>query len=93
MFVFGPGLLLIGSPLDLVAVIVPALIGIVALAVGVEGYWRDPLGWPERLLLVGASLSLVKPGLATDALGVGLVLAAALVHRLRRRPVRLGAAG
>jgi TRAP transporter 4TM/12TM fusion protein len=82
MFVFGPGLLLVGGPLQILAAIPTAVVGIIVLGIALEGYWGGHLTVVERGLLLAASLTLVNPGLVTDAMGVGVIL---IVFLLRRR--------
>jgi TRAP-type uncharacterized transport system fused permease subunit len=71
MFVYGPSLLLIGSFLEIITTSVTAVIGILALAASLEGYLlrRCPV-W-ERIALFAIALLLMKPGLVTDAAGIG----------------------
>lgn len=65
--------------------IVSAVIGIVCLAGAVEGYLISHCKSYERLLLGIAALSLLKPGLLTD--GIGLV-ALIIVYALQRGRVK-----
>src|SRR5690606_24700308 len=66
MFVYGPQLLLIGDPIDILHASVTASIGVICLAAGAVGYARRPLAWWERIIAVAAALTLVYPGLVTD---------------------------
>ncbi len=72
MFVYGPALLLQGSVVEIVIASATALAGVTALAAAVIGYMRRPLAAWERLLLLGAALALIFPGLASDAIGVAV---------------------
>lgn len=79
MFVYGPALLLRGEPVEVFWAVVTATLGVIALAAGLEGWLLVLATWPERAILVGAAFALIKPGLATDALGLaGFVLVYAL---------------
>jgi TRAP transporter 4TM/12TM fusion protein len=74
MFVYGPSLLFIGSPFDIISSAVSASFGVIALAAGMMGFFvRDLKAW-ERLVLIGAAFLLIKPGLYTDAVGYILLL-------------------
>ena len=75
MFVFGPSLLLIGPWEKVALTVVTSTIGVTLLAGGIAGYLMGPAGALTRLLFVAAAFTLIKPGVATDA--VGLMLAAA----------------
>ncbi len=86
-FVFNPALLLIGVDHlgEALAVILPALLGMLAFVVGTQGYFLAPLSWPERLVALAASFLLIRPGLLTDTLGALLLLGLYLFQRYRRR--------
>ena len=74
MFVYGPSLLLIGEPLEIVQTIVTATIGVVCLAGALHGWFVFGAArlW-ERVLLIAGALVLIKPGLYTDLAGVVLI--------------------
>jgi TRAP transporter 4TM/12TM fusion protein len=74
MFVFGPALLGMGEPLAIALAVVTACIGIFALSVGIVGWFLLPLTLVERLVWGATSLLLIKPGLESDLLGVGILL-------------------
>jgi TRAP transporter 4TM/12TM fusion protein len=59
VFIYNPGVLLIGSVADVVLSIVTATIAIVALVCAQEGYLGRPLGVTTRLLLVALGLALM----------------------------------
>lgn len=74
MFVYGPALLLIGTPGEIVLAFVTGLLGVISLASAGMGYARRPLkGW-ERSLAAVVAVALVLPDLLTDVVGLtGLV--------------------
>lgn len=73
MFVYAPQLLLVGSTGKVIIATVTSMIGVVALAASVVGWLKTRASVPERVLLMGAALSLIKPGIYTDILGLGLL--------------------
>ena len=73
MFVYGPELLLIGSPVEIMLAFVTALLGVIALASAGMGYARRALRVWERAIAICAALFLVYPGLPTDAVGLLLL--------------------
>ncbi len=89
MFVYGPALLLVGSPLTIAIAIVSAMAGVTALAAAAIGFTKRPLAIWERALLGAAALALMLPGVLTDAFGF-LVLA--LVF-FRKVPASVGHGG
>jgi len=84
-FVYGPGLLLVGSPGTIALAILTGLAGVVALAASVVGWLRGPLSPWDRAVLAAAAVALVFPGLVTG--GAGL-LALAWTAR-KRAPVAI----
>jgi TRAP transporter 4TM/12TM fusion protein len=81
MFVYGPELLLIGNPVEIMLAFVTGLLGVIALASAGMGYARRPLRIWERAIAVCAALLLVYPGLPTD---VGGLLLLAFIFTSRR---------
>ncbi len=74
MFVFAPSLLLQGDVGDMVLAAITATIGVICLAAGLHRYFfLGPARWWERILLIAAALVLIKPGLASDLVGIGLI--------------------
>lgn len=74
MFVFSPALLLTGDFVTVSMAAVTATIGVTCLAGGLHAYFFFGLArWWERLMLITAALVLIKPGLTTDLIGLGLV--------------------
>lgn len=56
VFVFHPALLLQGSPLEIIITFISATIGIVLLAIALEGFLWRPLKWVVRILLAAAGV-------------------------------------
>lgn len=85
-FIYNPFLLLLENDLlRTVIAIVSALIGIYAIASSVGGHWRLALNPLERILLFIAALTLLDPGLVTDAIGVTLMGVVWLLVFVRQR--------
>jgi TRAP transporter 4TM/12TM fusion protein len=70
MFVYGPALLTIGEPLDVLLAAGTALVGVVGLAAAAEGWLLGRMAVWERLLTLGSALLLIKPGWMTDLAGL-----------------------
>ena len=77
MFVYGPPLLMIGEAWQIVLAALSAIAGVTLFATGIQGFAFGPLSRLQRGLLLIASLTLIKPGLWTDL--VGLVLAVVVI--------------
>jgi TRAP-type uncharacterized transport system fused permease subunit len=90
-FVYGNELLMVGEFVDVVLAIVGASIGVVLLAVAMEGYFRGPLQWWMRALAAAAAICFIMPGLTSSALGLALAAASLGGERVARR-IRQGSA-
>ncbi len=73
-FVYGPELLLIGSPFAIVLATVSAVAGVTAIAAAVVGYARGPLPVWLRVTAGLAGAALLMPGAASDAGGLAALL-------------------
>lgn len=74
IFCYNPGLLMIGaSNWEVVFIVCTAAVGIASLSFASVGYWLRNLHLWERLILVGAAITLITPGLKTDLIGLALM--------------------
>jgi TRAP transporter 4TM/12TM fusion protein len=83
----GVGLLLKGSVVNVIHVTVTAIVGIAALACGVQGWMFQRTTWLERSLLIAAGLLLLYPARIGDIAGVALAgtVAATQYWKIKRR--------
>ncbi|KJS12911.1 MAG: hypothetical protein JL56_10785 [Desulfotomaculum sp. BICA1-6] len=72
MFVYAPSLLAIGESTEIALATVTALIGVLALAAASVGYFIRKANVIERIVFLCAALTLIKPGIMTDIIGLGL---------------------
>ncbi len=79
MFIYAPPLILAGSPAEIATTTLTALIGVVALAGAVIGHVTGPLALWRRIVLLGAAIALIAPGLIWDGIGLALLLGAAFL--------------
>ncbi len=88
LFFFNPELLLlnISGFADGAHVVITATVGMLAFVVGTQGYFLRRMALYERALMVAAAFSLIHPGIKTDLLGAGLIVAAYLSQRFLRKP-------
>ena len=102
MFVLDPaglGLLLMGSFknlataswLDIATVSVTAMIGIAALAAGMQNWLFTQTTRPERWMLIFAGLALVYPKALFDYIGIALFVVVIVMQKLRRSEAHAGA--
>lgn len=86
MFVYRPGLLMLGTWQEVVTAVAFAIAGIIILSIALEGCFLRPLSWLERALAFASGLALVVPRLDWNLGGLA-VLAALLI--LQWRPWKL----
>ncbi|QXM05238.1 TRAP transporter permease [Crassaminicella indica] len=84
MFVYSPILLMQNVVVwRLILAIVTGLLGIVSLGAAAENYFISSLRVYERILAFIAALLLVKPGIISDAIGIGLLILFVSLHYIR----------
>ena len=86
MFIYGPALLLDGSPVEIALTSATAAAGVTALAGALMGFVRTRLGHWERGLLGAAALALIVPGLYSDLFGLVVLSAFVLGRRAGTGP-------
>jgi TRAP transporter 4TM/12TM fusion protein len=86
IFVYQPALLLHGSTGEVLLAATTAILGTVALAGAVSGYFFGNISWWQRVVLGIASITLIYPGWKTDFAGIVLV-AIVIAARNFPRPV------
>jgi TRAP-type uncharacterized transport system fused permease subunit len=74
MFVYNPALLLVGSGGDVVRACVTSLIGVIALSGATMGFLFRRLTPIERILMGGAGIASIFPGLTSDYIGIPLAV-------------------
>lgn len=86
MFVFAPALLFIGSAGEIIQATITALIGVYALAVGLQGWgFKGNLNPVQRVLVLTTALLMIFPGWLTDIPGVLLLALLYLWERIATR--------
>lgn len=89
MFVYGPQLLLIGSTTMIVISATTAIVGILALSAGTQGYFYSSASYLERIALVVGAVVLIAPGLLTDLAGFAIITAVFLKQYVVNKPPEL----
>lgn len=74
MFVLNPTMLLINASfVQIILFAVTSMIGMFAIAGGLEGYMKTKLPVWQRIVAVGAGLMMIDPKIVTDLLGIVLI--------------------
>ncbi|WP_047981813.1 TRAP transporter permease [Ornithinibacillus contaminans] len=86
IFVYSPELLMQGTNVvGIIWITITAVIGIIALGAGLEGYLFSAMPWLLRILSVASAVTLVIPGFWTDAIGLGLLVIIVVFQLLTKR--------
>ncbi len=84
IFCYNPGLLMIDATgVQVAGYVATAVLGIVSLSFASVGFWLRNLFIWERLLLLAGAITLITPGLITDAIGIGLMVVVYLLQKVR----------
>jgi TRAP transporter 4TM/12TM fusion protein len=82
MFIYGPSLLMIGKPIEILWAATTGTVGVIFLAGGVQGWLIRKATYFERTVLIAAAILLIKPGLITDTIGFALALLVITIQKL-----------
>ena len=79
IFAYNPQMLFenVTSVFQVIQIVITALLGIFAVAAGLEGYILRTMHWPLRVLAVIGGLTLLIPGTVSDL--IGLVIVAGII--------------
>lgn len=90
IFAMNPSLLMIDTQwYEVIWIMCTALIGMVGIASGMEGYMQILMRWWERAICICAGLMLIIPEGFTDLLGVALILGVAVLQKYRLKHLEL----
>ncbi|MBD8038201.1 TRAP transporter permease [Solibacillus sp. A46] len=85
MIIFSPALLMIDVTIWQIGwVVFTALMGMIAIGVGVIGYWYRSVNWIERIVLLAAGLAMIYPESMTDTLGLAVFVIMFIIQWMTR---------
>jgi TRAP transporter 4TM/12TM fusion protein len=87
-FCYSPGLLLIGSPGNIIYSFFPATLGVLAAAMSLSGFFVTRLGFLERILLGISAAGLLSPDYQYQAVGFVLALGVTLWSWWKKRALQ-----
>ncbi|RAI01887.1 hypothetical protein DLJ53_10840 [Acuticoccus sediminis] len=85
IFVYGPQILLIGTPFEIAIAIVSSFVGVYALSIATTGWWQGPLPAWRRVVVCAGSVLMMMPGIWTDLVAIPVILAPLYLLRPDRR--------
>lgn len=75
-FLFNPVLLFDGTNyVNSITAMITASFGVVALAAGMQGWFRSQTNWMQRVFMLAAGFLLIFPGVISDIIGIWLIIA------------------
>ncbi|MEI6896647.1 MAG: TRAP transporter fused permease subunit [Psychromonas sp.] len=74
MFFYGPGLLLRGSLGEILLAVSSAIVGVIAIAVSIVGFYKTVLNILTRVMVFFAGLALMLQGMNTDLIGLAVLI-------------------
>lgn len=88
MFIFGDGLLMVGTPLVIGQTFIMAVIGVFCIATSLVGYLNNvELNNFQRVIIFIAGLLTIYQGILTDVAGLAIILAIYITTKRRVRPI------
>ncbi len=86
MFAYNPKMLFIDAGVfDVISIIITSLIGIYAVAAGMEGYMFKKLPLWQRLLSLAGGLMLIVPETITDIAGIAIVALIIVIQKISEK--------
>jgi TRAP-type uncharacterized transport system fused permease subunit len=85
MFVYNPYLLLKGDIFHIILGCVTAIVAVIALSAGIQGYFLSKLNIIERLAFMILPFGIIYPSLLANFLAVMIVIAVFLLQKVRLR--------
>lgn len=82
MFIYNSGMLMIGSPLEILWVALTGLFGIFSLATCVKGWLFRKISIPERGILILATFAFIRPTTMSGIIGFGLIGLSIVIQKL-----------
>ncbi len=87
MFINKPGIVLMGTPGEIVFGVTDAILAVFSLAVAAEGYFRIPINWIERTLYVITACAFIVPSWYARIAGYGLLSLLIIYNYYEKRVV------
>lgn len=85
IFAYSPEMLIVTSDApwyEIVLLVITAICGIYIVSAGMEGYWLKAMPWWQRILAIAGGLCMVIPGIATDAIGLAVIVVLYIIQKI-----------
>lgn len=89
IFAFNNAMLFIDTtPIEVIQIVITSMVGMLGLAIGLEGFMMAHMNKLERFAAIAAGLMLIDPNPLTDVVGLGII---AVIFLLQLRAKRAAA--
>ena len=86
IFAFSPAMLFIDTTAwEVVQIVITSSAGMFSISAALEGYMLARMGWLERIVGIAAGLLLIYPGLVTDVIGLGAIVAIIVIQSVKAK--------
>ncbi|HMK52308.1 MAG TPA: TRAP transporter large permease subunit, partial [Thermodesulfobacteriota bacterium] len=74
IWVLKPALITLGTPVEIIMVLMSTAVGVYGLTLGIGGFFKGRLNWPQRIAsIIGSFLVIFGTGAVVDSVGVALI--------------------
>jgi TRAP transporter 4TM/12TM fusion protein len=87
VFVYVPGMLFVGAPIDIIRNMLMAFIGIFSLTIATEGWLYQRVNLIGRIIMIPVSFMLFMPQLVYNAVGIAVLAGFIVYEKLRIKTV------
>ena len=86
IFALNPAMLFIDTTVwEVILICVTSVVGIFGVSAALEGYILAHMPWYQRIISAVGGLMLIYPGIATDAVGLGLGAVVVVLQLIERK--------
>lgn len=85
MFVYNAAILMEGSPITILYTAATAIVGVIFMSAGFQGFFIMKLNWAERIILLAGGLLTVVPETFTDMVGFVVIIAFIAVKSIQKK--------
>jgi TRAP-type uncharacterized transport system fused permease subunit len=90
VFVYVPGMLLVGRPFDIIRYILMGFVGIFSLTIATEGWLYTKVSLMRRILMIPISVMIFMPQLGYNIVGCAILAGFMSYEKLRLKQVKEG---
>ncbi len=90
VFALNPAMLFIDTTVwEVILICITSFVGIFGVSASLEGYFIHNMSWYERIISAVGGLLLIYPGLATDLIGLGMVVIVLIIQLITSKKTKM----